>query len=410
MGREWKAEFERLKAERGVARDEFRVMQSEGGLFEQLVKSVKEYAMFMLDADGCIASWNPGARRVKQYREEEVIGQHFRMLYTPDDQQAGRPEKNLADAIRYGQTEDIGWRMKRDGSWFWADVLITPVFDRGGRILGYAKVIRDLTDVNKAEAHTRALEATRQVDRLKQQFLALISHELRTPLTTILGYADLIDEESVGPVTDMQHAYLDHILEGAASLTKLINDLIDMTSLQAGLLHLDLAPMSLAEVVLGVVFAIQPHAQEKHLWLANHVSPDLPDIVADAQRVAQILVHFIDNAIKFSPHGGRIDIQACLLGDMVRCEVTDTGKGVAPEDMEKLFQDFSQVDMSATRTEGGLGIGLSISKKLVEAHGGQVGILSAVGKGSTVWFTLPLSAERAIQSQPTPPSTNTTPP
>ncbi|MFP5503071.1 MAG: sensor histidine kinase [Candidatus Sericytochromatia bacterium] len=399
MGHDWKAELKELMEARGVARRAL----SEGELFEILVTGVKEYAIFMLDHDGRILTWNGGAQRIKQYRRDEVVGEHFRMLYTPDDQAAGRPEKNLADAIRHGQTEDLGWRVKRDGSWFWADASITAILEPDGRVLGFAKVIRDLTEVNRAEARARLVDVSRQVDRLKSQFLSLISHELRTPLTAIQGFTDLIEDGSAGPTTEAQSAFLGSIQQGTRALTRLIDDLIEMTSIHAGTLRLELGPMSFPEIAQAVVFALQLRAQEKHLWLANHVPLDLPAIVADSQKVSQILLHLIDNAIKFTPHGGRVDLRAAIEGDHLRCEVTDTGHGIAEADIAKLFKDFSQVDMSATRTEGGLGIGLSIAKTLVEAHGGRIGILSQVGRGSTFWFTLPIVPKVQAGSASEPP-------
>lgn len=386
MGHDWKAEFDELLAERGATRRAL----SEGELFNLMVTRVKEYAIFMLDPDGRILTWNEGAQRIKQYRGDEVLGEHFRMLYTPDDCAAGRPEKNLADAIRHGQTEDLGWRMKKDGSWFWADAFITAIFDADGKVMGFAKVIRDLTEVNKAEARARQVDVSRQVERLKNQFLSLVSHELRTPLTAIQGFTDLIEDGSAGPTTAAQSEFLGHIQQGTQSLTRLIDDLIEMTGIHAGSLSLEPVRMNLAEVAQGVVYAIQPRAQEKHLWLANHVPLDLPEIIADSQRVSQVLLHLIDNAIKFTSPGGRVDVRASVEGDHLRCEVSDTGRGIAEADMEKLFKDFSQLNMSATRTEGGLGIGLSIAKTFIEAHGGQIGILSGGGRGSTFWFTLPI--------------------
>lgn len=385
MRHDWPAEFQRERERRGVA-----PFSPDLSTYECLVSSIKEYAVFLLDSDGHIMSWNPGARRIKQYQADEVIGRHFRMLYTPDDHRAGRPEKNLLDTLRNGQTEDIGWRRKKDGTLFWADAVITPIVDPAGHVRGFAKIIRDLTEINIAERRVRDTEVRRQVDRLKNEFLGLVSHELRTPLTVIQGYADLLEEGSAGPTTDTQHDYLVTILRLTGSLTRMINDMIDITQLRAGTLQLTYAPLNLAEAVQAAVFAMQSQAQEKHLWLASHVNPDLPDVPADAQRLSQVLLHLIDNAIKFTAEGGHIDIRACIDGPEVRCEIADSGEGIAPDQLERLFRDFGQVDMSTTRPHGGLGIGLSISKRLIEAHGGHIGLLSAVGQGTTCWFTLPL--------------------
>lgn len=386
---EWIAEFEALKRQRGTVRSS-PAKVSDGALCSRLVQSVKEFGIFIIDPEGVILSWNAGAERIKQYRRDEVIGRNFRMLYTPDDQAAGRPEKNLRDVLKHGQTEDIGWRMKKDGTWFWADAVITTVLDDAGRLVGFAKVIRDLSEINMAEKQAREIELNRRMDCLKDQFLSLVSHELRTPLTAIFGYAALLSENEHDRLTAEQDQYARSILGATADLTTLINNLIDLTTLQAGKLHLDPAPLNFSEVVLGAIHAVQPKAQEKHLWLANHANPDLPEMIGDATRIAQVVINVVANAIKFTPAGGRIDIRAFVDDGFMRCEVSDAGPGISPEDLEKLFKPFSQGDMSATRDYGGLGIGLSISKTLVEAHGGHIGVMSAPGKGSTFWFTLPM--------------------
>jgi PAS domain S-box-containing protein len=393
---DWITEFEALKQQRGTAPAP-RSVEGRRMLFSHLVQSVKEFAIFMLDADGMILTWSAGAERIKQYRADEVIGRNYRMLYTPDDQAAGRPEKNLRDVLKYGQTEDIGWRMKKDGTWFWADAVLTTVLDDDGKVLGFAKVIRDLSEINMAEQQARDIEATQRMDRLKDQFLALVSHELRTPLTAIFGYAALLSENEESRLTAEQDQYARSILDATADLTKLINNLIDLTTLHAGKLNLEPAPVNFSEIVLGAMHAVQTKAREKHLWLANHATPDLPEMVGDPERIAQVLINVVSNAIKFTPEGGRIDIRAAVDDGFMRCEVSDSGPGISAGDLEKLFKPFSQADMSATRDYGGLGIGLSISKTLVEAHGGHIGVISAPGKGSTFWFTLPLDGHAMVR-------------
>lgn len=396
----WAAEFKRQRGQLGAVPRAHYADPTGCDLFKRLVTNIREYAIFLLDAEGRVLTWNQGASRIKQYTEEDVLGHHFRMLYIEEDQRAGRPEKNLSDALRYGQTEDIGWRRKKDGTWFWADVVITTIQDAEGKLFGFGKVIRDLTEVNKALTQSKTQEVNQRADHLKDQFLSLVSHELRTPLTTIKGYADLVEDGSAGPITPDQSAYMGSVLKATETLTKLINDLIEMTSFQVRPMHLNLSAVNFSEIVQGIVFSVQAQAQEKHLWLSNHVTPDLPDIEADAYRVGQILMNIVANAIKFTPDRGRIDISASLDGNELRCEVTDTGKGISPEALESLFKPFSQADMSATRVSGGLGIGLHISKILVEAHGGRIGVLSALGKGSTFWFTLPRKPVVTVDQTP----------
>ena len=390
----WTTELGKLRDRVGVAPLDPRDEAARCALYRRLVTSTSEYAIFMVDPAGLILTWNEGARRIKHYAEGEVLGRNFSMLYTDADRRAGRPAKNLRDALKYGQTEDLGWRRRKDGSRFWADVMITPVFDEAHKLVGFGKVIRDLTEANHAEAHAREREVDHRAAELKDLFLSLISHELRTPLSTIQGFAELLEDGSAGAMTPQQADYMATIIRAAAGLTKRVNDLIEMTGFHAKALRLDFAPMHFADVVQGAVFALQSQAQAKHLWLANHVSPELPTIEGDARRVGQVLVHLLDNAIKFTPAGGHVDVRAELDDGMIRCEVADTGKGISPEALEHVFTQFNQGDMSATRTEGGLGVGLSIVKALVEAHGGTLNVMSEPGKGTTFWFTLPRVAAR----------------
>lgn len=234
------------------------------------------------------------------------------------------------------------------------------------------------------------LEHLRQIDALKDQFLSILSHELRTPVNAITGFGSILADEVAGPLSDEQHAYLRKMLKGADILLVLINDLLDMSRIQAGKFSLEPQLMSLHHVAEDVVSHLKPLADQCHHRIEVDVPADLPDLLADAQRVGQVLTNLTNNAIKFTPEGGTIRIAARREGGGIRCEVCDTGIGIAPQDVTKLFQPFTQLDMSHTRRVGGTGLGLSISKALVEAHGGQIGVDSTPGMGSTFWFTLPL--------------------
>ncbi|HEY9720549.1 MAG TPA: ATP-binding protein, partial [Oscillatoriaceae cyanobacterium] len=183
------------------------------------------------------------------------------------------------------------------------------------------------------------------------------------------------------------------MLSGADSLLALVNDLLDMSRIQAGKFHLDPQVVYFQDIATEVVGSLSPLAERKHQLLTNAISDELPVLVADRQRVAQILVNLVNNAIKFTPEHGAITLRARIEHDALRCEVIDTGIGIAREDMGKLFRPFSQIDASSTRSASGTGLGLSIVKALVQAHGGQVGVDSAKDAGSTFWFTLPLTQE-----------------
>jgi signal transduction histidine kinase len=246
-----------------------------------------------------------------------------------------------------------------------------------------------------ASSRSRALKLAegmtaelRHADRAKDEFLSVISHELRTPLNFIMGFASILEDEIAGPLNPQQHEYLNKINDGADRMLMLVNDLLDFAKLQAG--KFTLAPETTAypALVSEVIGSMRPLAVQKGLQLSTDLRAD-EALYIDGKRVGQIIYNLVSNAIKFTPRGGQVRVTTFRENGCVRTEVTDTGIGIATEDVPKLFTRFKQLDMSATRQAGGTGLGLSIAKALVEAHGGQIGVRSEAGKGSTFYFTLP---------------------
>lgn len=367
--------------------------------FELLVRSVVGYAIFLLDPDGRVRSWNAGAEKLKGYTEAEILGRPLACFYPPDTPPERTAERLLALAAERGRVEDEGWRRRKDGSLFWAAVVITALRDEDGGLLGFAKVTRDLTERKRAEEEIRALNASLlEADAHKDQFLSVISHELRTPLNALLGFGSLLDDGALGPLLPEQLHAVQRMLSSADNLLALIDDLLDVSRMQAGRFSLAPEPMALAEVAKGALEPLAPLAARKGLTLVNRVPATLPALEADPQRIGQVLSNLLANAIKFTPEGGRIELRALREGEHLRCEVEDTGVGIASEDFPKLFQRFSQLDSSYTRRVGGAGLGLSIVKGLVEAHGGTLGVQSELNRGSVFWFTLPLPPARVASS------------
>ncbi|MNT34312.1 Non-motile and phage-resistance protein [compost metagenome] len=228
---------------------------------------------------------------------------------------------------------------------------------------------------------------------MKDEFLSILSHELRTPLNAIMGFGSILNDELVGPLNETQHSYLDHMLGGGEALLGLINDLLDMSRIQAGKFMLDPHPIPLERALKSVMNNLAPLAAKRRQQLFLDIPPELPLVMADEQRVTQILLNLVNNALKFTPEGGEIRLAVEADASALRVRVEDTGIGIAHDDMPKLFKPFSQVDMSNTRLVGGTGLGLSISKALVEAHHGQIGVSSEPGEGSCFWFTLPIAED-----------------
>lgn len=365
-----------------------------------LVRAVKDYAIFFLDTQGRIQSWNEGAQRLKGYTSGEIVGQSFERFYTPEDRAAGLPGQLLATAREEGRVEHEGWRVRKDKSRFWADVVITAIHDEAGELIGFAKVTRDLTERRNAELerdrlHAERIEALEQADRLKDQFLSILSHELRTPINAITGFGSVLDDEIAGPLSAKQHEYLGKMLDGASNLLALVDDLLDMSRIQAGKCQLFVEEMELGELAREVLETLAPLLGRKHLISSLELPGGIVTIRADRQRIRQVFVNLVQNAIKFTPEGGRIVVRARRQGERAVCEVEDTGIGIAASDIPKLFSPFTQLDMSDSRKVGGAGLGLSICKALVEAHGGRIGVRSQVGQGSTFWFEIPVEGPEA---------------
>ena len=365
--------------------------REDDALYRLLVESLRDYAIFALDATGRVVSWNPGAERFKGYRAHEIIGRHFSTFYPPDDIASGKPEWELEVAARDGRFEDEGWRLRKDGTRFWANVVITALRAPDGTLLGFAKITRDLTERRLAE--DRAIDDARKVaksqeaNRTKSDFLAAMSHELRTPLNAIGGYADLLLVGVGGEISEQQRQYLTRIRGSQQHLLAIINDLLNFSRVEAGQLVYDIGPTSMCEVLETVTPMITPQASAKGIQV---VLPTGVEVIAlaDTSKVEQILINLLSNAVKFTPTGGRIELSCQRVGDRVALQVLDTGIGIPPGDVESIFEPFVQVGRSLTSPHEGTGLGLAISRDLAKAMHGELLVESTLGEGSrfTLWL------------------------
>jgi signal transduction histidine kinase len=270
------------------------------------------------------------------------------------------------------------------------------------------------------EAQHRKLEDAfgrlRELDRLKSSFLATVSHELRTPLTSIIGYSEMLAEGLAGPLQPLQGEYVRTIMEKGETLLSLISSILDISQIEAGKVRLVFSPTDPSELVLQAVSSLKPQAQKKGVGLEVQAPSFTRRPVADREKLRQVVVNLLANAVKFTPSGGRVRVQLSqpgahpgLEGEGFRIAVEDTGLGIAPDQLEKIFQSFYQVDSSSTREFGGAGLGLAIVRSYVEGHGGRVGVTSQAGKGSCFSVVLPMLPAAATQSQVTPPGLDPTP-
>ncbi|MDB5099261.1 MAG: histidine kinase [Cyanobacteria bacterium RYN_339] len=250
------------------------------------------------------------------------------------------------------------------------------------------------TMVARVEQHVEEARRSKEVDRLKNDLINTASHELRTPLATIVGYAEFLEDGMGGPLTDEGQAYVREIQEGARRLQRIVDDIMDFARVEAGTFHIIQQDAELGALVRGEVASMLPQAQRGRLALACNLPPQPIRVHVDAKRISQVLLNLIGNAVKFTKAGGRVDVQLDVDGAEAVITVRDTGIGVRQEHLSHLFEKFYQVDPSSTREYGGAGLGLAVSKALVEAHGGRIGVTSAPGKGSEFFFTLPLAGPR----------------
>ncbi len=360
--------------------------------FQLLVDGVQEYAIFMLSPKGNVISWNKGAERIKGYKADEIIGKHFSSFYPPEDIAQGKPERELQTAIKEGQTEDEGWRVRKDKKQFWATVVITALFDKAGSLNGFAKITRDMTERKRIEQvlYDKNIEL-QNAAKTKDRFLANMSHELRTPLNAIIGFAEFLADGKPGHLNPKQEEYLDDILNSGRHLLQLINDLLDLAKVEANKMDLHSERFSLARVIEDICTVVNPIAQRKSLQIGIEVATELGDVVLDQQKFKQILYNLLSNAIKFSDDGGRVDVFASLRDRRhLKLVVRDAGIGIRAEDISRLFTEFEQLESGASRRYEGTGLGLALTRKIIELQGGTIGVESEVGRGSTFSVILPL--------------------
>jgi PAS domain S-box-containing protein len=357
-----------------------------------LLDSVQDYAICMLTPEGEIASWNAGAERLFGYSADEIIGRSFACFYLAAERDLDIPAEHLRVAEERGRFAGESLRVRRGGSAFDAHVIVTPV--RRGRereLQGFSLVVRDITERKRLENDLRRrAEELSAANRAKEDFLATLSHELRTPLNAMLGWTRLLRMGKLDGA-GMARA-LETIERNAHIQEQLIADILDVSRIVTGKLRLELRPIELAPVVDAALDSVRPAAAAKGVQIRADTNFQ-GTVLGDPDRLQQVLWNLMANAIKFTPAGGRVTVGISRLGPSVLVKVTDTGEGISRELLPFIFDRFTQGDASVTRPHGGLGLGLSIVRHIVELHGGRVEAASdGRGCGSCFSVHLPVRA------------------
>ena len=371
---------ERREREESLRRSEER--------FRLLIQGVKDYAIFMVDRDGRVASWNAGAERMTGYSVHEIMGRPLSVFYPRDAVEKKWPEQELAMAREHGRFEDQGARVRKNGTTFWADVVVTPLYDAQGALIGYAEVTRDLTDRKRVEALEKAEQQT-------NEFLAMLAHELRNPLAPISNALHLLARK---PPADATEQWVRDVLQRqTGQMSRLVDDLVDVSRITRSAIALERSPVDLTNVVRSAADASLQWMQGRR----HALSLDLPDpelvVLGDEARLVQVVQNLLDNAAKYTPQGGRIDVHARRDNGAAVITVKDNGIGMEPDMLRGAFELFRQGRQALDRADGGLGVGLTLVQRLVAMHGGTVEARSAgPGKGSEFIVRMPEAASSAV--------------
>lgn len=361
--------------------------------FRLLVSSVADYAIFLLDANGTVSSWNLGAERLKGYRADEIIGHHISRFYTDQDRRAGVPERGLREAFEHGRWEVEGWRVRRDGSRFWANVVITSLRAADGSHRGFAKVTRDLTDRKRNEDALRGvLEREREaavrlheIDRVRSNLVAMIAHDLRAPVGVVQSYLQMVLADWATSSDTERIRLIERAAARADEVGELVDDIFDLARIEAGQLSLETTPTDISALASEVA---ADAAASSRRTITTSISA-APLARADPQRARQVLVNLVSNALKFSPADSTVHIGVDATDDEVQVSVRDCGPGIDPGAQERIFERFTR--LPAHERINGAGLGLFIARSLAEAQGGSISVESEQGSGSTFRFALPIA-------------------
>lgn len=382
-------------------------LEQQGERYRLMVEGVRDYAIFMLDAKGYIVSWNEGAKRIKGWNASEIIGKHFSTFYTAEDLESKKPERELKIAIETGKYEEEGWRVRKDGSVFWANVVITAVYNNSGTHIGFSKVTRDLTERKEAERALRdSYERYRKLaEQLKitnqelsyaneelEQFTSIVSHDLQEPIRTIKSFLKLIKIKLDHEQSHNLKNYIDKGIGAADRMKQLIQNLLHYSQLSKGEMMEE--TINVEDLIREAIQNVHTSVERTHAEIL--IEANVKTVEGDRTQLVQLIQNLLSNALKFTDsQSPKIKIRSFSENDHVKFAVTDNGIGIAEADMNRVFEIFRRLHTKIDYP--GTGIGLAICKKIVDRHHGRIWPESKPGKGTTFYFTLNEEKERLVE-------------
>ena len=400
--------FAELYRSRSVATDatskyerEKKAAQEAARRFQLLVESVKDYAIFILDPDGNIATWNPGAERIKGYKAAEIIGKHFSVFYSPEEAASGKCEEELDIAVHEGRFDEEGWRIRKDGSRLWANVTITPLRDEHGTLVGFAKVTRDLTERRQSELAMQHLMAEKavlaekaRVQEFQERFIAILGHDLRNPLSAIDMGAAIVRQRAQATNDETTARVVDRMRVSTRRMSRMIEQILDLTrSRLAGGLEINPQTMGLSGMLNAIADELRTAHPSREIRMLGSTNVEGE---WDRDRLEQVFSNLVSNALHYGDPARPVTIDVRDIGGEVVIAVHNDGPPVPQALLPQIFSPFRRGERDSKASEtAGLGLGLYISREIVVAHGGDIDVHSNADEGTTFSVRLPRAAKGA---------------
>jgi PAS domain S-box-containing protein len=370
---------------------EHRKTLSELERYKMLVENVQDYAIFFMDPEGYIQTWNKGAEKNKGYTHDEIVGKHFSLFYSEQDNLDNKPARELEIAKRVGRVEDEDWRIRKDGSKFWANVVITALYDDEGTLQGFAKVTRNLTERKENEdrlknANVILQEKQKELKRLnesKDDFISLASHQLRTPATAIKQLLGLIIEGFEGQVPENLLKIVQRTYDSNERQIAIVNSLLKVAQIDSGKVVLHLETTDVNEIVSSLVKQYDGVIKGRGQTITLHLQDAPVYGYIDEEYYRMAVENILDNASKYTEDGGMLYISSSVVDDQATITITDTGVGITPENIATLFEKFNRIPNDLSHKVPGSGLGLYWAQKVIDLHHGTIKVESTPNVGTT---------------------------